>query len=212
MPGYTKNWAWPGDDLWHDRWQIVMTAQPEFIQIISWNDFGESHYIGPLVEKAFGAFAADRGNPAFNYVRGMPHDKWRLFLPFLIDMYKNGVATITQEGVMAWYRLNSNKACGSGGTTDNTISQQQCETDPANVLQDKVFFSALLTSSATVSVSIGGVSQAATWRNVPYGNVGVFHGSAPFNGRTGTVVVTVSKSGSTISMTGQAISTTCANR
>ncbi|KAH7323894.1 hypothetical protein BKA65DRAFT_598423 [Rhexocercosporidium sp. MPI-PUGE-AT-0058] len=80
-----------------------------------------------------------------------------------------------------------------------------------NVLKDKVFFSALLTSSATVSVSIGGVSQAATWRNVPYGNVGVFHGSALFNGRTGTVVVTVSKSGSKISMTGQAISATCAN-
>ncbi len=41
MPGYNKDWMWSGNDLWHDRWLQVLYLQPEFVQIISWNDFGE---------------------------------------------------------------------------------------------------------------------------------------------------------------------------
>jgi len=49
LPGYDKNWLWAGDELWFDRWQEVWSFQPEWVEIISWNDFGESHYTGPLV-------------------------------------------------------------------------------------------------------------------------------------------------------------------
>jgi hypothetical protein len=41
MPGYNKNWMWNNWDLWYDRWQQVLIVQPEYVQIISWNDFGE---------------------------------------------------------------------------------------------------------------------------------------------------------------------------
>ncbi|KAH1638336.1 hypothetical protein KXX39_005662 [Aspergillus fumigatus] len=51
LPGYGKNWLWRGDDLWHDRWQEVLSVRPEFVEIISWNDYSESHYIGPLHEE-----------------------------------------------------------------------------------------------------------------------------------------------------------------
>lgn len=42
-PGYNKNWLWRGDHLWFDRWQqlIMGELQPEFVEIISWNDYGE---------------------------------------------------------------------------------------------------------------------------------------------------------------------------
>lgn len=43
-----------------------MFLQPEYVQIITWNDFGESHYIGPLKDKAFEAFG--RGKSPFKYV------------------------------------------------------------------------------------------------------------------------------------------------
>jgi glucan endo-1,3-alpha-glucosidase len=38
------------DNLYVNRWKelIAMPAQPDFIQIVSWNDYGESHYIGPM--------------------------------------------------------------------------------------------------------------------------------------------------------------------
>lgn len=49
MPGFRKNWLWRGDDLWFDRWQQLLSMkrenQPEYVQIITWNDWGESHYM-----------------------------------------------------------------------------------------------------------------------------------------------------------------------
>jgi hypothetical protein len=36
----------------------------------------------------------------------MPHDGWRVLLPYLIDTYKNNVSTIQQEILVGWYRPN----------------------------------------------------------------------------------------------------------
>ena len=85
LPGWGKNWLWRGDDLWSDRWGQVMDLQPEWVEIISWNDYGESHYIGPIIDKALGALTY--GEAPFDYVTGYPHDGWRSLLPFYIDMY-----------------------------------------------------------------------------------------------------------------------------
>ncbi|KAK9318864.1 glycosyl hydrolase family 71-domain-containing protein [Lipomyces orientalis] len=210
LPGYNKNWLWRGDDLWYDRWQQILYVQPEFVEIISWNDYGESHYIGPLHVDAFAAFSIGQG--PYNYAANMPHDGWRLFLPFVIDTYKNGIASISQEGLVSWYRLNPATACAVGGTTGNTASQLQIEFEPYGIVQDKVFYSALLASPATVTVSIGGVVQTGTWENTPDGGIGIYHGSVPFNGNTGEVVVTISRSGATIAQVdGDSITTSCTN-
>ncbi len=135
------------------------------------------------------------GGGPFNYATNMPHDGWRQFLPFLIDTYKNGKATITKEGVQTWYRINPKNACASGGTTANTASQLQLEFAPSEVVEDRVYYSALLGSSANVFVTIGGTVQgkscqisnilsqsgklfvnicvAGTWSDVPDGGVGI---------------------------------------
>lgn len=108
LPGYNKNWLWRGDDLWYQRWRQVWFIQPELVEIISWNDFGESHYIGPLDSSEFGPFTV--GEAPFNYAENMPHDGWREFLSFLIDTYKNGRSSINEEklviqlGSGLWYR------------------------------------------------------------------------------------------------------------
>ncbi|KAK9241814.1 glycosyl hydrolase family 71-domain-containing protein [Lipomyces tetrasporus] len=194
LPGYNKNWLWRGDDLWYDRWQQILFVQPEFVEIISWNDYGESHYIGPLYDNAFALLTIGQG--PYNYAANMPHDGWRLFLPF--------------EGLVSWYRLNPATACATGETTGNTASQLQIEFEPYGIVQDKVFYSALLASSATVTVSIGGVVQTGTWENAPDGGIGIYHGSVPFNGDTGKVIVTISRSGTTIAqIVGQSITTSC---
>ena len=106
MPGYRKNWIWRGDDLWFDRWQQVHSIehQPDYLEIITWNDWGECHYIGPLRPNEYHAFAKENGNAPFNYAIGYPHDGWREFLPYLIDTYKFGSAPITK----VCYRTCSN--------------------------------------------------------------------------------------------------------
>lgn len=46
LPQYKKNWMWPDELMltWADRWTQVLTLQPQqpdYVEIISWNDFGE---------------------------------------------------------------------------------------------------------------------------------------------------------------------------
>ncbi|KAF5857071.1 hypothetical protein ETB97_006283 [Aspergillus alliaceus] len=208
LPGYKKNWLWRGDNLWYDRWQEIWYLKPPFVQIISWNDYGESHYIGPLRDYAMDAFHI--GRAPYNYVTDMPHDGWRLFLPFLIDTYKYGKATIDKEGLTVWHRPQPASACSSGGTSGNTASQLQIEFHPIEIVQDHIFFSALLSAPATITVSIGGVSQQASWTWQPDGGVGIYHGSVPFGSSLGDVVVTLSRSGKQIAQVrGSSISTNC---
>ncbi|PWY88966.1 hypothetical protein BO70DRAFT_393486 [Aspergillus heteromorphus CBS 117.55] len=217
MPGYDKNWLWRGDDMWFDRWVQALWIVPEFIEIISWNDFGESHYIGPikaaddpLANYTYTAF--DTGLSPYNYVLDMPHDGWRAFLPFVIETYKTNTSTITQEGVTAWYRLNKAGTCGyDGGTTGNTANELQLEYWPYEIVQDKIFFSALLGSTADVSVTVGGTDLGASWTSTPSGDVGIYHGSVSFSGHSGAVIVTITRDGSTVAtMDGQSISSGCA--
>ncbi|PYH89995.1 hypothetical protein BO71DRAFT_463829 [Aspergillus ellipticus CBS 707.79] len=189
MPGYDKNWLWRGDDLWYERWEQAIYLDPEFIEIISWNDFGESHYIGPIVDShneladsMYTAFGT--GDAPYNYVEAFDHSGWRQFLPYVIDLYKQNLTDVGQEGLVAWYRLNEAGACADGGTTGNTVSQLQLEYWPKEIVQDKVFFSAL-------------------------GGVGIYHGSVSFSGYSGDVVVSVTASGGTITVEGQDISSGC---
>jgi hypothetical protein len=95
LPGYKKNWVWNGDHLWYERWEQVLYLQPEWVEIISRNDYGESHYISPLHENAMAAF--EIGNAPYNYVMAYMHEGWQDFLPYVIDLYKTGTATITQR-------------------------------------------------------------------------------------------------------------------
>jgi hypothetical protein len=210
LPGYGKNWIWNGDNLWYDRWQQVLSLKPEFVEIISWNDYGESHYIGPLHEGAYATF--EIGNASYNYAAGHPHDGWRDFLPYVIDQYKGGGTKIAKEGVTAWFRQAPGKACANGGTMGNTETHGQKEFPPTEVLQDEVFYSALLRSASGVDVvvDIGGTLQEGSWTNKPHGPVGIYHGSVPFDNNTGQVVVTVSRRGKVIAeMRGASILDSC---
>ncbi|KAM0145765.1 hypothetical protein ACHAPG_011470 [Botrytis cinerea] len=217
LPGYDKNWLWSSDDLWFDRWQEVWSFQPEWVEILTWNDFGESHYIGPLDEKQFDLFNETNGKAPFNYVEGMPHDAWGLSLPYLIDTYKNGVGAIDNENLYVWHRLSPATACNNDFTTANTASQLQIEFLPWDVVTDRVFFSALLIAGASYTVTIGGkaaASESFDWTSIPHtGTGGLYHGSASFNGLTGAVQVCLEREeiGQVLCVDGGIIATDCSS-
>ncbi|KAL3490249.1 glycosyl hydrolase family 71-domain-containing protein [Aspergillus germanicus] len=211
---FDKNWVWRGDDLWYDRWQQVLELDPEYVEILTWNDYGESHYIGPLVEGAI-SILGDAGAP-FDYVRDMPHDGWRVMLPYLIAQFKANSeeerteVEIEEEVLSVWYRLSHAEACRDGKTTGNSESQHQTLMDPGEVLEDKVFYSALLEAGADVRVSIGGDNQSVEWTDVPSSGRGVYHGSVAMGQRTGEVVVTLEREGAFLAqMKGRSIETEC---
>jgi hypothetical protein len=78
---YSKNWVFPGDTLWSNRWNEILVLQPRFIEIVTWNDYGESHYIGPLSSTHY-----DDGNS--KWVDDMPHDGWLDMAKPFIAAYK----------------------------------------------------------------------------------------------------------------------------
>ncbi|KAJ5518742.1 Esterase SGNH hydrolase-type [Penicillium expansum] len=194
LPGYNKNWLWRGDSLWFDRWQqlFALDPMPEFVQIISWNDYGECHHIGPVIGKSMAAFEIGESN--YNYAMDYPHDGWREVLPFMIDLYKTGKSSMTDDKVVFWYRPNLVSACATGGTTVNTASQLQIEFEPANVLEDRIFVMALLQDgNHGVIVDVNADAGVLEWDSRPDDELGpgLWFGSYPAS--PGKVMITLYK-------------------
>lgn len=48
---YNKNFMYRGDDwLFSQRWEMLIANRNlvNFTEALTWNDFGESHYLGPI--------------------------------------------------------------------------------------------------------------------------------------------------------------------
>jgi len=207
LPGFGgKNWMWRGDGLWDRRWRQVIKIQPDFVQILTWNDFGESHYIGPIPEKALGLFQV--ANAPINYAQGVTHDGWRKFLPYYIEVYKTGKAPQqVDENVYAYYRTTPAYACPNGGTSGGSAAHGESVMPPEHLVDDNVFFSTLLNTDrgVTITVRIGDNEQTGVFTEFPAagrGTPGVYMGSVPFAGRTGDVVVAMLRGSKVISRIG----------
>lgn len=81
------NWVEQSDTLWNYRWlQAIQTVVPDIVEIVTWNDYAESHYIGDINPNV------NLGDYAPNYVPGFTHAPWRIIAEYYIQYYKNGVA------------------------------------------------------------------------------------------------------------------------
>ncbi|KAJ9668260.1 Glucan endo-1,3-alpha-glucosidase agn1 [Coniosporium apollinis] len=201
LPGYGKAWTWRGDDLWHQRWQQVLEVKPAFVQIVTWNDYGESHYIGPIFDDGIPRGGNTNAHP---YVDNMPHDHWRDILPYYIAQYKNGGAppAVSNDKLSYWYRLTPAAAGSTSGVTGNTCAFQRCY-NPSEIVQDKVFVTTLVKSRATLKIQIGANPPSA----FELLGAGVHHFSTPFSGQTGAVTIWIERdSKPVVSSTGKQIS------
>lgn len=147
---YNKNWLFPGDTLWFDRWTELLTTTSRYVEIVSWNDFGESHYVGPLSSSHY-----DDG--ASRWANDMPHDNWLDMAKPYIAAYKAGASKvdnyITSDQLIYWYRPQL--------TTANCDSTDNCGAEPNGwqTVSDSVFVVALLKSAGQVRVQSGGMSS-----------------------------------------------------
>jgi hypothetical protein len=160
---YSKNWVFPSDLLWFRRWNDILTLGARFVEIITWNDYGESHYIGPLSSLHY-----DDGNS--KWTNDMPHDGWQDLAKPFIAAYKASATDvtpfITEDQLIYWYRPTlSTLDCDATDTTmvpANNDSGNYFEGRPSgyNTMADAVFVVALLTSPGTVSITSGSNSQS----------------------------------------------------
>ncbi|CAO2653447.1 Nn.00g028580.m01.CDS01 [Neocucurbitaria sp. VM-36] len=139
---YSKNWVFQSNDLWFTRWNEILTLGPRFIEIVTWNDFGESAYVGPLK-----AQHDDDGHS--KWVNDMPHGGWLEMAKPYIAAYKAGATapTISEEKLIYWYRPTPRDITCSG---DNLGKPPGWE-----LLTDEVFVVALLKTAGTVVATSG---------------------------------------------------------
>ncbi|RPD67031.1 glycoside hydrolase [Lentinus tigrinus ALCF2SS1-7] len=147
-----QNWYRRGELNLPQRIGQVLEVQPDFVEIITWNDSGESHYIGNCWPEAIA------GAPAIQaYSNGFDHTAWQAVLAPFINAYKNGaksISAVTPFGEFAgafWYRTLLASASCSGDSLGRP--------DGAENAQDLINIAVLLpanTSGVTMNVYSGG--------------------------------------------------------
>lgn len=151
---YNKNWIYLSDDhLYATRWESLINIrdQVDFVQVISWNDFGESHYIGPIE----GAQPMSQA-----WVDGHDHTGWLNLTSYYAAAFKTGTyPTPTKDQLVMWSRPHPASASASNDPVGKPTNYQ--------ITSDNVWAVVLATSPATVVLSTSS-SQSQTF-NVPAG-------------------------------------------
>ncbi|KAI9573692.1 glycoside hydrolase family 71 protein [Boletus coccyginus] len=174
---YNKNWIYLSDDhLYAKRWEYLMgiRGQVDIVQIISWNDFGESHYIGPINGDQPGSQA---------WVNGFNHTGWLSMTSYYATAFKTGTyPAISKDQIFMWSRPHPAFA-----TAPDSIGR------PANyqITIDKVWVVVFATSPATVTLSTSStesqtfnVTAGATKLSVPINAGGFMKAVLQRNGQT----------------------------
>lgn len=116
---WNKNWIYRGDDwLFVRRWEqlISMREQIDIVQVISWNDYGESHYIAPIK-------GAQPNSQA--WVDGFPHTAWLTLNAYYSRAFKEGrYPPIEHDQVFLWARPHPKDATASNDNVDRPTHWQ----------------------------------------------------------------------------------------
>ncbi|KAF2493190.1 glycoside hydrolase family 71 protein [Lophium mytilinum] len=141
------NWLQYSDTLFDYRWKdAINTVKPDIIEILTWNDFPESHYIRDLPPASETGPASMQMGDAGSYVYGIDHSGWRVIAQYYISWWKTGSApAVTEDRVVYWYRIHPKGVTCSGGTAPSN----------ADFPTDAVFVWALMTSEANISTTVG---------------------------------------------------------
>jgi glucan endo-1,3-alpha-glucosidase len=95
------------DHLYNTRWETIVTNRDsiDLVQIVTWNDYGESHYIGPI--------EGDQPNSQ-DWVDGFDHTPWLDMTTYYATAYKTGsYPDITEDKLYLWSRPHPGDADAS---------------------------------------------------------------------------------------------------
>jgi glucan endo-1,3-alpha-glucosidase len=150
---YNKNFIYRFDDwLFSERWELLIANRDKvpIAEVITWNDYGESHYVGPIE-------GAQPNSQA--WVDGFDHQGWLDLMHYYITYFKTGSAPrISTDRIFLWSRLypEAAKANDPVGPPQN-----------ANYTQDFLWAEFLLTRPSDLTLTCGSSTQ--TFTGVPAG-------------------------------------------
>lgn len=165
----SQNWYRRGEPTIVDRMAQVLKLQPDLVEVITWNDGGEGHYIGNVWEESIS------GSTIGNFTNGFSHAGWQTLIPPFVSAYKSGATDLSQisssngkpAGVI-WYRELLLSASCSGDSLGKP--------DGIEDGQDAINYAVILPSSGSYTINV-------------YSNnnkIGSFKGTPGLNGGTVT--------------------------
>lgn len=162
--GIDNSWVEYSDTLYGYRWpEAIQTVMPDIIELITWNDWPECHYIRDLPALT-GPDAAQNGDSGY-YMYGHDHSAWRTMASYFIKWYKTGKQPIVEHDIVVmWHRVHPKNAVCTNGTTQVRNSQ-----NPA----DAVFAWAVTAEDRTIAMNVGSNSNwtFTTSSNTPIMNM-----------------------------------------
>jgi glucan endo-1,3-alpha-glucosidase len=143
-----QNWYRRGELTLAQRMPQVLSIQPTFLQILTWNDSGESTYIGNVWPESMPAA----------YSNNFDHTGWQILLAPFISAYKSGATNVSEI-----VPLNGTDIAGSFWYR-TLLTSATCASDPLGkpvnweTAEDVVNVAVLLSeaaSGATINVYSG---------------------------------------------------------
>ncbi|ORX38896.1 glycosyl hydrolase family 71-domain-containing protein [Kockovaella imperatae] len=171
---YNKDWIYRSDDwLLARRFEqiVQMRNQVDFAEIISWNDFGESHYVGPIRQVS---------TP---WSVSMPHTPLLPLINYYSSAFKYGsYPSINTDQIFLWSRPHSKWAQPYAPTLSKPNNWQNTD--------DNLYVVMLLSQPAVVTIYSG--SNKAMW-NAPAGVAKLSVPSLP-----GSIGASIARNGATV--------------
>jgi glucan endo-1,3-alpha-glucosidase len=95
---FNKNWIYRSDDLLYpNRWAQIISQpaskSPEMVQVLSWNDYGESHNIAPVL-------GAEPGSS--QWTKSMDHIAFREMTTYFINRWRDGAPEVYRNEITVW--------------------------------------------------------------------------------------------------------------
>lgn len=144
--GIRGNYA--GDGLWRTHWEQLIALQPPLVEILTWNDWAERHYVVSVPAGDTPPGAAENNDLGFPHLPFLDLAS-RYYIPWLKTGQK---PTITKEVLYIFYCTQSK----NGSTVPNV-----------GWLDDRLYATVLLRQAADVQLMSG--TQRATFENLQPG-------------------------------------------
>jgi glucan endo-1,3-alpha-glucosidase len=119
-----KYWIYGSETLLPERWQQIVSLQPDFVEIITWNDYTESTYVCSISQDL--PLRIGGVNAMINLPQPMHHDAWLNLSKHYIQWYKNNMRPNVTNDQFYWrYRIYP-KSNTSGDAPDFWNDDQDC--------------------------------------------------------------------------------------
>ncbi|WVQ71228.1 hypothetical protein IAR50_000753 [Cryptococcus sp. DSM 104548] len=145
---WNKNWLYRSDDwLYCTRWEqlISMRDTVKLAEILTWNDYGESSYIG--------AVSGDLPSGSDAWVDGMTHNGLLSLTNYYATAFKNGAyPSITEDELIMWARPHPHDATATSDSVGKPTGYDYTE--------DYLYAVVMTTDAATVTLTSGSTTES----------------------------------------------------